>query len=175
MGRLVLGVLGIALVWASQIPNAQASPTHRASLSTSYAGFIIDEDIAPMGGVISAEYEYFFSDAFAVRLGAGGGYFLGEPDEEDHNGSYTGHAVIGATYLIDNLKYVPYGTVGIGALSFTDSRIEPGMALFVEGGGGIDVILNRSVAVGLTFKFEAQLSRVAFFTAGARVVYRWGD
>ncbi len=169
MSRLTAVFVGIALAFCvSQSAPAAASP-HRAAVSINYGAFTIDEETAPVGGVVNVEYERFFSDAIAFRVGAGGGYFIADEN------SYTAHGVVGFSYTIDNLKYVPYGTVGLGGLLISDERIDPGLDLYVEGGGGLDIMVDKKLAVGVTFKLEVQMSRVAFFTAGARVVYRFGD
>lgn len=170
MARAMLMSLALTLVCAAGSGVAVASPPHRAALSLGYGGFTIDEDTAANGGVITLEYERFFSEAMAVRVETGGGYYLADES------SYSAHGVVGLSYTLDTLRYLPYVVVGVGAQWFGDERIDPAVGLYVQGGGGLDVRVNKHLAIGAMFRFEAPtvLLRVSYVTLGARVVWRWG-
>lgn len=169
MSRVMLASLALVVVCAALSGQSAASPLHRASVSLGYAGFTIDEETSADGGVLNLEYERFFSEAMAVRVAAGGGYFAADEN------SKAGYGVVGLSYTIDTLRYMPYATVGIGALYLSDERIDPGLDVYIEGGGGLDVLLDDHLAVGVMFRFEAPtLLRVSYVSVGARVVWRWG-
>lgn len=170
MRRLAPAICAITLGCLSFAAPVAASPPrpHRLGVSVNVASFTINEETAPQGGVLALDYEYFFASAFAVRVSAGGGYF-----SADEN-SYSAHAVVGMTYALDSLEdYVPWGGVGIGQLWLSDERVDPRRDFYVEGAGGLDVIVNRNLAIGLTVRLEVQLSRASYLAGGLRVLWRW--
>ena len=161
-------LLGVAL-------PAQASDDENAiSVSLGYGTYAVP-DYQPSGGVLSVAYRRGFSDAFSWRVSGGAGLYHGASDL-----TYSGHATAGIVYLLDVLKYVPYVEVGLGAILIAGRAPQDGepvgvqISPLLQGAIGLDVLSSRSFSYGVRVEFESLLQETAFFTAGARVTWRWG-
>lgn len=137
--------------------------------SLSFATFAVPDHDA-VGGALGIDYERGLTRSLWLRASAGGGLY-----SEDDSLAGSVHGTVGVTYAFDVLKYVPYANLGIGGIyvgggSLEESHLEP----LVEIGGGLDILVSRNVSWGLVARFESFLDRTAFFTAGARLTYRWG-
>jgi hypothetical protein len=139
------------------------------SLGLGYVGYTLSDQEHTAGGArLGLEYERGLTDALWLRGQAGvGGYPLGE-------WSVSGDASAGITYAIDVLKYVPYVKAGLGALLVGGEAVDTSVYPLIEAGAGLDVLHSRSLSYGLEARVEAFFEGSAFFTAGARVSYRWG-
>ncbi len=125
-------------------------------------------DHAPNGTVLGIDYERGFSDALSLRLSGGGGTYFGSSQ------TYSGHMTVGITYLFDVIKYVPYANVGIGGLVLGGGDVDTQVTGLIELGVGLDVLHSRSFSYGVLVRFESLVQSTSFFTAGARVTWRWG-
>ncbi len=167
---LPLCVLSLVLMSA---PEALADEGESAlSLSAAFAGFSVP-DHAPAGGTLGFDYERGVTDILWLRASAGGGAFsdAGSP-------AYAAYSEVGITYVIDVLRYVPYINVGIGAvyLQVEDpgDDFENGVEPLISVGAGVDLLTSRSRSYGVFTRYESFLGKTAFFTAGARISWRWG-
>jgi hypothetical protein len=137
------------------------------SLSVGYATIAVP-DLSPHGLALAVEYERGFSEAMAFRVAAtAGGYY-----EDDPVGS--AHLVVGLTYLFDVLKYVPYVQGGVGGVVVAGPAVDTTLAPFVEVGVGLEILHSRSFSYGAAVRFESLLEETSFFSAAARVTWRWG-
>ena len=138
------------------------------SLSLAYAGVSVP-DHTPHGGALGIAYERGVSDAVWLRAscGAGAMYDAGAP-------AYLAHAEVGVTYVIDVLRYVPHVDLGIGGIYLHGDGIEDSLQPIIQIGGGLDLLVSRERSYGLFVRYESFLGRTAFFTAGARMSWRWG-
>lgn len=139
------------------------------SVSLGYATFTAPE-IQPHGGALAVEYERGFADAMAVRATAGGGYYpvgTGSP-------GYSAHATVGLTYLFDITRYVPYIQIGVGGIAINAVELDTELSPLLELGVGLDVLHSRTWSYGISARFESFINDTSFFTAGARLTYRWG-
>ena len=138
------------------------------SLRLAYAGFSVP-DRTPHGGTLGLDYERGISDAVWLRASGGGAamYDAGSP-------YYLGHAEVGVTYVIDVLRYVPHVDVGIGGIYLRGDGIEDPIQPMIQIGGGLDMLVSRERSYGVFVRYESFLGRTAFFTAGARMSWRWG-
>ncbi len=139
------------------------------SLSLGYAGYTLsDQEESASGAAVGVEYERGVTDAVWLRGQAGiGVYPLGD-------WSYSGDASVGFTYALDVIRYVPYVKGGLGALAVTGAEVDTALYPLVEAGAGLDILHSRSLSYGAFARLEAFFEGTAFFTAGARVSYRWG-
>ena len=119
------------------------------SMSLGYGTYAIP-DYAPSGSVLGVEYERGFSDTMGWRIAGGGGAYIG-----DGRLSYSGHAVVGLTYLFDVLKYVPYANLGLGGIVIYDSEFETRTSALIELGVGLDILHSRSFSYGVQLRFES--------------------
>jgi hypothetical protein len=85
----------------------------------------------------------------------------------------------GAMYILDVLRWVPYGGVLLGAAYATGGLLDQGFGtLDVQLALGVDYQLSRSWTVGVTYRqhmFVAKMTDYPEFTAlGLRFEYTWG-
>lgn len=162
--------VGVALVLVLAWPSpAGAGEDDRAlSLSLSYGSYTLPEH-SPRGSVLGIDYERGFSEVLSFRASTGGGLYL-----EDGNRSYSGHLVVGITYLMDVLKYVPYINLGLGGIVLGGGGVDTNVNALLEMGIGLDVLHSRTFSYGAVIRFESYIQETSFFTAGLRMTWRWG-
>jgi hypothetical protein len=153
---------------------AQAGEDDRAlSVSLSWARYAL-KDASADGAALGVDYERGFSDTMSFRASGGGGYYLGDAK------SYSGHFTIGATYIFDVVKWVPYANIGIGGIYIGggedtgDDKLDTGLKGLLELGAGLDILHSRKFSYGVVMRFESFVETTAFFTMGVRATYRWG-
>lgn len=168
--KLCFAGVGVALVLVLARPSpAGAGEDDRAlSLSLSYGSFSVP-DHNPRGSVLGLDYELGFSEVLSFRASGGGGVYL-----EDGDRSYSGHLVVGITYLMDVLKYVPYVNLGVGGIVLGGGGMDANVNALLEMGVGLDVLHSRTFSYGAVIRFESYIQETAFFTAGLRMTWRWG-
>jgi hypothetical protein len=160
--------VALAAVLGVAAPAAHAAEDESAlSLSFGYGRFRLGE-ASPDGVVLGFEYERGISDALALRVAAGGGTYVGDAL------AYSGHTVLGLTYLFDVIKYVPYLSLGIGAIAVGGDNLTADVFPLVELGLGLDVLASRTFSYGVLVRFETYAEKTSFLTAGARLTWRWG-
>jgi hypothetical protein len=139
------------------------------SVSLGYAGYTLaDQEETASGVLLGLEYERGITDALWLRGQVGyGAYPFGDF-------SHSVDASFGLTYALDVLKYVPYVKGGLGVLGVAGPAVQTSAYPLVEVGAGLDILRSRSFSYGLEARVEAFFDRTAFFTAGARLSYRWG-
>ena len=167
--RPFIGIAAAALALALTAPPAAASEGVRSfSASLSYGTFRLDDEVEPQGGVLGFDFEHGLSDTIALRAAAAGGLYYQDAM------AYTGHAVVGLTYVFDVLKWVPYVNLGVGGIvvdgAELDLRIEP----LIELGAGVDFLQSREFSWGLQARYETYTTRTHFLSAGLRMTWRWG-
>lgn len=167
-----LAALAAALLCARARPAAAGEDDRSLSVSASYATYSIP-DHAPSGAALGLEYEHGFSDSMSFRVDAGGGVYFANL-AEDSSTSYSTHATVGLTYIFDVVRYVPYATVGVGAIRIFGGGQDPTLNGLVEFGIGLDVLESRSFSWGVQARLESFVQETSFFTAGVRATYRWG-
>jgi hypothetical protein len=157
------------LLWAS--PPAAADEGESAlSIGLGFAGFSID-DHDGKGAALGLEYERGLSDAFWLRASAAGAVHRGGGEDGT---SYAGHGVVGLTYVVDVLKYVPYLTGGVGAALLGGGGLERELHPVAEIGAGLDILARRGLSYGAFARLASFLDDSAFVTAGVRLSWRWG-
>jgi hypothetical protein len=167
MTRSAASIALVLAVLAAGPATARAAEGERAvSVQLGFATFDLDE-INPAGTALELTYEYGISEALAVRVLGGGGVYFG--DER----SYSGQATASLRYALDVLKYVPYATIGAGAM-VVGGEPDLGVHPVISVGGGLDVLHSRSLSYGAYARLESFAGGLTFFTVGARAAWRWG-
>ena len=137
------------------------------SVSLSYATFAIP-DHNPSGSVVGMDYERGITDVLWLRASGGAGVYYAD------SASYSGHGVVGLTYALDVLKYVPYVNLGVGGIVTTGGEFDTEVHPLAELGGGLDILHSPNFSYGVQARFESFLTETAFFSAGVRLSWRWG-
>jgi hypothetical protein len=145
------------------------------SFTPSFAMFTVSqgtqqsaENIDAVGGAMLVEYEHGVTDTLWIRGAvAGGAYGAGGL-------GYSASGVLGITYAIDILKYVPYINLGVGAIHLRGGSLDTDTKMFIELGVGLDILRSRSFSYGVVARFDSFASELAFFMAGLRATWRWG-
>ncbi len=152
---------------ALALPAAASEDDSALSISLGY-GTVSVPDHQLHGGVLGLEYERGISDVLAWRIAAGGGFYY------EDAAAWSSQGTLGLTYVLDVLKYVPYAMVGVGGIVVGGGELETDASALIELGGGLDILHSRELSYGLQVKFETLLQETSFFTAGARITWRWG-
>ena len=173
--RLAAGAIGVALGLALLGGANKARAFERQWHVGAGAGVSGGNglSLSPALGMYAA---YGISDVFDTRLELTvRGYHVGS--EEDPNGL---SAMLGLTYKLDVLTWVPWGGVYVGYsgfdavpradLVFKQNDVALGLGL------GLDYGWSRSFGLGISARFDDALSRAeaASFEALLRAEYRWG-
>ena len=163
--RLSIAVAG-ALAMAAVCPAARADPAEQAiAVSLGYGTFSIPEH-SPQGTTLGIDYERAIWDVLWLRGSAAGGVYF------DSGTSYSGHATAGATYHLDILRFVPYASVGAGAILIGGGGIQTELYPLIELGGGLDFQHSARLSYGVEIRFETLLERTSLLTAGLRMSWR---
>jgi len=165
---LLLLPLGLASAALGPPPAAADRGESTLSVDVSFASFAISDQDG-LGGALGVDYERGLSDAFWLRAAAGGAYY-----RRDEGGAYAGSGAVGLTYVVDVVKYVPYLSVGLGAVFLDGAAIDGELHPTVEIGIGLDFLTRRGLSYGAFARFGSFLEDSSFFTAGLRMTWRWG-
>jgi hypothetical protein len=127
------------------------------------------------GASAGLHYTYGLSDAFNLVADADSGVlFLGVPTLATLT-----HADVGLAYVLDVLRWVPWGSAEVGGYGLTGASIGggtflPGAAVAV----GLDYRFDRSWAAGIVVREHLLFTNINLFpslTEGfLRVGYTWG-
>jgi hypothetical protein len=175
----VRGILGslvvIGLLGAAPAGALAGEDDRSLSVNVGFTTFTAGEDLLPYGGLVGAEYERGISESWSWRLAAAGG-LLYEDGTEDLDGGlvWRAQAIGGLVYLFDVLKYVPYATIGLGAVARGGGPVETDLHPVLELGGGVDLLKSRTFSWGGFVRVSSYLDDEAAFTIGGRATWRWG-
>jgi hypothetical protein len=164
--------------WAVERENAIGIDPTASMLKVS------DKSSPDIGGGVGLHYTYGITDAF--NLVADGGWSLVALDEKlwDPTTPHTrptnvSNVDVGLAYVLDVLRWVPYGAAEIGGYALQGGTIDglkilPGAALAV----GLDYRFNRSWSAGVElrehFLFTEMSTYPTFTQALLRFEYVWG-
>lgn len=121
------------------------------------------------GALLQLLYERGLGDTFWLRAACSGGLHDGP-----HGLAWSGATTAGLTYVFDVIRYVPSFHIAAGAAYLGGGGIERTLKPIVEIGAGLDVLESREMSWGIGVAFDSFVSDVAFFTAGARLTWRFG-
>jgi hypothetical protein len=155
---------GLAALLAGANPAAADARGQAVSISLGYGTFSIP-DHSPDGTTLALDYELALGDVVFLRASGGVGVYFGEQR------SYSGMGVVGLTYHVDVLRYVPYASVGVGGIAIGGGDIETTVHPLLELGGGLDVRHSTRFAYGVLARFETFVQETSFLTVGARVSF----
>ncbi len=171
VARLASACAAVLVVAALGARPAAADEGETAlSVGLGFAHFSIPEHDGD-GGALTIEYERGLSDAFWLRATTTSSVYRG--GDQDGTG-YAGNALIGLTYVVDVLKYVPYLHAGAGAVVLAGEALEEDVHPLAEIGIGLDILARRGLSYGFFGRAGTFLDDSAFITAGLRLTWRWG-
>ena len=172
LAALVLGVgLGLGLLGAAPSAHAFEREWHLGA----GAGVSNGQGLK-LGPALGAYAAYGLSDVFDLRLElVARGYHVAS---EQNPNALSG--MLGITYKLDVLRWVPWAGVYAGYLAFLDvpradlAFKQRDVALGI--GAGLDYGISRKFGVGVTLRFDDALTRSSSrtFDALLRAEYRWG-
>jgi hypothetical protein len=137
-----------------------------------------------VGASAGLHYTYGLSDAFNLVADAGWSLValnegLTDPTTPRNRPTNVTHADVGLAYVLDVLRWVPWGALEIGGYALDGGTLDsvkvlPGAAVAV----GLDYRLNRSWSVGGSGRehllFTDMSTYPSFLQLLARVEYVWG-
>ena len=173
--RLAAGVFGVGLGLGLSSISGSAQAFEREWHLGAAAGVSHGQglELSPALGAYAA---YGLSDVFDARLEVTArGYHVG--DELNPNAL---SAMLGVTYKLDVLRWVPWAGVYAGYLGFLEPPSlelpfkQHDVALGV--GLGLDYGVSRNFGLGVTLRFDDALGRAdtGTFDGLLRAEYRWG-
>ncbi|MSP17256.1 MAG: hypothetical protein EXR73_11735 [Myxococcales bacterium] len=168
------GTLPLALALLALLaPAAHAADRERVlTLSADYARLELPAaagELALTGGALGLTFQRGWGDTLLFRAAVAGGLHAA-PDGLARAGS----AVIGITYVIDILRYVPTIDLGVGVLVASGPGLDTAAHPILELGLGFDVLESRSLSWGVAVHYDAFASPARSFTIGPRLSWRWG-
>jgi hypothetical protein len=126
-------------------------------------------DVSGAGGGLGVDYQRGFGDTWWFRAAVGGNAFAVEGQ-----GSYAALAVVGVTYAVDVIKYVPYIGVGGGAIVVGGGAVETVVEPYLELGVGLEVLQSTTFSWGIDARFSSFVGDATIFLIGPRVSWKWG-
>lgn len=146
--------------------SAHASPGEKR-LSLGGGLSLLDAESRIPGAGFNGMFEWGVSEAFSLT----GTLHLGGHYRSEFAG--IGGATVGATYVIDVLKYVPYFSVGGGVLLATDENFSTHLQPTISAQLGIDW-LDRTTHWGVYVQALSFAGEYSVFSTGVRWGWRWG-
>ena len=173
--RLVAGIFGVGLALALSVMSSSAQAFERQWHLGAAAGVSSGEGLG-LSPALGAYAAYGLSDTFDARLElTARGYQIGQA--EDPNAL---SAMVGLTYKLDVLRWVPWAGAYVGYLGFLEA---PGADLPFKQhdaalglGAGLDYGFSRQLGFGITVRLDQALISMETrnFDALLRAEYRWG-
>ena len=173
--RLAASVLGVGLL-LSLFGAARSARAFEREWHLGAAAGVSNGQGLKLSPAVGAYAAYGLSDVFDLRLElTARGYHVGS---EQNPNALSG--MLGLTYKVDVLRWVPWAGVYAGYLAFLD--VPPPTLAFKQRdvalgiGAGLDYGISRKLGVGVTLRFDDALthSDASSFDALLRAEYRWG-
>lgn len=146
------------------------------------ASFMTTNGGTSPGGIdLGLHYAYGITDAFTLIAEVdASAFFLGtKPSNPAPEPGYVATSGVGAVYVFDVLRWVPYAGGAIGPAYFGGGWLNSGfVSLDAHIVAGLDYEVTRSFTVGGYYRQHFFLDRMntypEFTSAGLRVEYVWG-
>jgi hypothetical protein len=161
------GLLAVVVILLASGPATADEGESQLSLALGYATFSVP-DYRPDGGAIGLQYERGITPILSLHTQLSGGVYY----QDDI--AYSGQATVGLTYLFDVLKYIPYATVGVGAMVIAGNSVETDVSPIAALSLGLEILHSRTFSYGPQARFETFFDQPKFFSAGLRLTWRWG-
>lgn len=185
--RIFAGLVALLVLGTPSVADA-AEGERIIALGLDYATWTVPQEIpgtqvdevANRGGAFAIDGLYGWNDTLWLRASARAGLGRAQLGDEDHRLAWDAGATFGVRYAIDVLRYVPFVDLGLGVLLLGDAgdesaaQVDTTLEPVVELGLGLDVLESRTFSWGVVLRFDSFASQAVFFTAGARVAFRWG-
>jgi hypothetical protein len=177
--RRVATVVAVSvLAWLLPVVAHAAEGEKAFTLGIDYSAWSVDQpdhpgtdhdSITAQGVQATSDYEYGWNDTLWLRASVSGGYFS-VPD----GSAWSTGGIVGITYALDVLRYVPFVHAGVGALVIGGDGLFTEIRPVVELGVGLTVLEGRTFSWGVVAHFDGTYSKALFFSIGPRLAWRWG-
>ncbi len=181
LASLALG--GLALTWAGAAGAVERQ--HHIGVDGGLSMLdVADKSTLDVGGGLGLHYTYGLSDAFNfVAEGTGSivalKQHLDQPTSPHTRPSTLSSLAVGVVYVLDVLRWVPYGGLLAGGYMLTGGTLDK--ATFdggVQVALGVDYQVTRSFSAGLALRQHMLLTDLSTYptytTAFLRLEYVWG-
>jgi hypothetical protein len=185
-GARCLAALGLAAAVAAWAGGAGAvEREHSLGLDLGPAVLVVADKGSPdVGGTVGLHYTYGLTDAFNLVADAGASLVALNENVVDGSTPRTRPTMFfdanaGLAYVLDVLRWVPYGAVEFGGYAMRGGTIDavhwlPGVVLAV----GLDYRINRSWAVGVNARQTMFVTEMSTYPSLTQVLgrfeYVWG-
>jgi hypothetical protein len=179
-----LALLAGGAVLASARPSHAFERQHHLGVEGGFGILkVADKDTLDLGGGGQVHYAYGISDAFNFLVE--GGYFQVALEEASgqkipaNRPTGVSNLGVGIAYVLDVVRWVPYGGVLADGYLFTGGNLEkPRFAAGLALALGLDYQISRNFAVGFAFRQHFALSAITDYPSYSqfflRAEYVWG-
>jgi hypothetical protein len=177
-------VAAIAAAWVATAPCAGAVERENHVGVDAGGAILALSDRTDVGVAVGGHWAYGLSDAFNLMVE--GAWSLLAPGEKIESAatprtrpSSAANAGVGVGYVLDVLRWVPYGGVLVGAYALLGGTLDgaavrPGAALAL----GLDYRFDRSFAAGVAFRQHLLVTDTSTYPSFTQVFlraeYTWG-
>lgn len=179
------GVVAAALTLLAPSNAHAIERQHHLGLAPSLALLKVDDkSTMSIGAGGALHYAYGLNDQWNFMVEAGSAVVAADqqldfPDSPRTRPATVDHATIGAGYVIDILRWVPYVSLMGGAYRLAGGTLPE--SLFLAGasaGVGLDYQLSRQFAVGVAGRQHFLLTKMSTYptytTVSFRIEFMWG-
>jgi len=181
--RFATALLAALLVLA--VPAGAVERENAIGVDAGGAILVVANKSSPdVGASVGVHYTYGLSDAFNLVADAGWSLValnegLTDPTTPRTRPTNVTHADVGLAYVLDVLRWVPWGALEIGGYALDGGTLDgvkvlPGVAVVI----GLDYRLNRSWSFGVSGRehllFTDMATYPSFMQLLGRVEYVWG-
>jgi len=179
--RWAFVVAAFGLAFAAPRASSAVERQHHVGIAPSFSALsVADQASWRLGGGLGAYYTYGLTDQFNLMVDAGATYLA--PNDETRAArrqpATIAHGLVGAAYVLDVLRWVPYAGLLVGPYVFAGGDLA---APNVHVGGalqaGLDYQVTPSVATGVAARQHLLFTSgdyASFTTVLLRAEYTWG-
>jgi hypothetical protein len=165
--------LAIAGCLMTRAPEASAvERQHHVGIAPGLGVLATDQSPTSLGGLLGGFYTYGLNDQFNLMVeGAAGLHTYSkdplsaeDPTVPATRPSVVGSAAAGVSYVLDVLRYVPYGGLLVGADFLSGGTMDRLIAApTLQIALGLDYQFNRTFNVGFAYRQHLMLTRLATY------------
>ncbi|MCL2451176.1 MAG: hypothetical protein FWD17_19700 [Polyangiaceae bacterium] len=179
--RRAAAAIALGVVVLAQAAEAEAVEREQHAGVDVGPGFFVSRNHTSTGASIAAHYTYGLTDEFDLTAEASWSLvsFTGGSDPTHTRPDWLASADVGAAYVLDVIRWVPYVGVLVGATTLSGgplgrSKVLPDAAIAI----GLDYRIDRSWVVGVAGRqrmlFTDASTYPSYTQVLARFEYTWG-
>jgi len=175
--------LALSLPFALLVARSASAYERQQTIGLDAGGVISGTNGAntKLGGNLALHYTYGVTDAFLAMAEVGGSGLTADlPSKKTPaEPGIVATAALGAGYVFDVSRWVPYAGVLLGPAYFANARVtQPFWTLDAQLAVGVDYEVTRSWAVGISYRQHMFLEKAStypeFTVVSLRLEYVWG-